>query len=321
MADVKNLLGAELARKVSEASLKLYVRATEYARERGIIIADTKFEFGLDEDGQLRVMDEVLTPGLVAFLARGHVPARLLTAELRQAIRARLSRDARLGEDGARAASAGRGHRAHAREILRSAAPPHGRDAQMSGARSRMRPRSADRSTDLPAAALMELVTNYLERLLWPPDRPQHHEPASRWLTIARYAYALLRDLMLGDLSLRAMSLVYTTMLAIVPLLAFSFSLLQGPRVPSRARAAAQQLPRAARAALGRAHAAHHRVRRQRERLGAARRQHLAVDPVRAVDGAEGRDQLQLRVEGRSAAQLRAPRQRVLERDARSSRC
>jgi phosphoribosylaminoimidazole-succinocarboxamide synthase len=62
MADVKNLLGAELARKVSEASLSLYGRATEYARERGIIIADTKFEFGLDEDGQLRVMDEVLTP-------------------------------------------------------------------------------------------------------------------------------------------------------------------------------------------------------------------------------------------------------------------
>jgi phosphoribosylaminoimidazole-succinocarboxamide synthase len=62
MAEVKDLLGAELARKVSEASLNLYARATEYARERGIIIADTKFEFGLDEDGELRVMDEVLTP-------------------------------------------------------------------------------------------------------------------------------------------------------------------------------------------------------------------------------------------------------------------
>ena len=90
-----------------------------------------------------------------------------------------------------------------------------------------------------------------------------------------------------------------------------------GPRVPSRARAAAQQLPRAARAALGRAHAAHHRVRGQRERLGAARPQHLAVDPVRAVDGAEGRRQLQLRVEGGPAAQLRAAFQRVSERHAR----
>jgi phosphoribosylaminoimidazole-succinocarboxamide synthase len=62
MAEARTLLGAELARKVSEKSLELYTRATEYARTRGIIIADTKFEFGLDEAGELRVMDEVLTP-------------------------------------------------------------------------------------------------------------------------------------------------------------------------------------------------------------------------------------------------------------------
>jgi phosphoribosylaminoimidazole-succinocarboxamide synthase len=62
MAEARNLLGAELARKVSEKSLELYTRATEYARTRGIIIADTKFEFGLGEAGELRVMDEVLTP-------------------------------------------------------------------------------------------------------------------------------------------------------------------------------------------------------------------------------------------------------------------
>jgi len=62
MAEARNLLGAELARKVREKSLELYARATEFARERGIIIADTKFEFGLDEGGDLRVMDEVLTP-------------------------------------------------------------------------------------------------------------------------------------------------------------------------------------------------------------------------------------------------------------------
>ena len=42
--------------------MELYSRATEFARARGIIIADTKFEFGLDEAGELRVMDEVLTP-------------------------------------------------------------------------------------------------------------------------------------------------------------------------------------------------------------------------------------------------------------------
>jgi phosphoribosylaminoimidazole-succinocarboxamide synthase len=62
MADVQNLLGKERAAEVAEASLQLYTHATEYARERGIIIADTKFEFGVDEEGRLRVMDEVLTP-------------------------------------------------------------------------------------------------------------------------------------------------------------------------------------------------------------------------------------------------------------------
>jgi phosphoribosylaminoimidazole-succinocarboxamide synthase len=62
MVEVDKLLGKELARKVSEASLALYRHATEHARARGIIIADTKFEFGLDDTGELRVMDEVLTP-------------------------------------------------------------------------------------------------------------------------------------------------------------------------------------------------------------------------------------------------------------------
>jgi phosphoribosylaminoimidazole-succinocarboxamide synthase len=60
--DAKDLIGADLTSKVREASLRLYTQATEYARARGIIIADTKFEFGLDEAGELRVMDEVLTP-------------------------------------------------------------------------------------------------------------------------------------------------------------------------------------------------------------------------------------------------------------------
>ena len=62
MAEARRLIGAELADRVAEISLQLYARATEYARERGIIIADTKFEFGLDDAGQLTVMDELLTP-------------------------------------------------------------------------------------------------------------------------------------------------------------------------------------------------------------------------------------------------------------------
>ena len=55
-------VGCDLAERVRAASLTLYRFAAAYARERGIIIADTKFEFGTDAEGTLYVMDEVLTP-------------------------------------------------------------------------------------------------------------------------------------------------------------------------------------------------------------------------------------------------------------------
>ena len=58
----EELLGADIAAQVRDASLRLYTEAADYARERGIIIADTKFEFGLDEHGTLTLIDEVLTP-------------------------------------------------------------------------------------------------------------------------------------------------------------------------------------------------------------------------------------------------------------------
>jgi phosphoribosylaminoimidazole-succinocarboxamide synthase len=61
-AHIVELVGPELANEVRDRSLALYRKAAEHARARGVIIADTKFEFGLDESGQLRVMDEVLTP-------------------------------------------------------------------------------------------------------------------------------------------------------------------------------------------------------------------------------------------------------------------
>jgi phosphoribosylaminoimidazole-succinocarboxamide synthase len=57
-----SLLGPDLAEKVRDASLKLYKEAAAYAKERGIIIADTKFEFGVDEAGVLYLIDEALTP-------------------------------------------------------------------------------------------------------------------------------------------------------------------------------------------------------------------------------------------------------------------
>lgn len=56
------LVGRELAEQVRDVSLRIYREAADYARGRGIIIADTKFEFGLDRDGRLTLIDEALTP-------------------------------------------------------------------------------------------------------------------------------------------------------------------------------------------------------------------------------------------------------------------
>src|SRR5918998_97361 len=59
---VRELIGDEKTALLRDTSLSLFSEAHDYARQRGIIIADTKFEFGLDKDGQLLLVDEVLTP-------------------------------------------------------------------------------------------------------------------------------------------------------------------------------------------------------------------------------------------------------------------
>lgn len=59
---VVELVGAEMAEKVRDVTLRLYTEAADYAKSKGIIIADTKFEFGLDKDGVLHLIDEALTP-------------------------------------------------------------------------------------------------------------------------------------------------------------------------------------------------------------------------------------------------------------------
>ena len=61
-AQTVDLLGEALATQVRDLSLKIYTEAAEFALKKGIIIADTKFEFGLDEHGVLHLIDEVLTP-------------------------------------------------------------------------------------------------------------------------------------------------------------------------------------------------------------------------------------------------------------------
>lgn len=62
LSQCASLLGEELTEQVNAKAIKLYSEAADYARSKGIIIADTKFEFGLDENGVLTLMDEVLTP-------------------------------------------------------------------------------------------------------------------------------------------------------------------------------------------------------------------------------------------------------------------
>ena len=61
-AECERIIGAELAAQVRDKAIALYTEAAAYAQQRGIIICDTKFEFGLDEHGTLTLMDEVLTP-------------------------------------------------------------------------------------------------------------------------------------------------------------------------------------------------------------------------------------------------------------------
>ena len=61
-AVMQDKVGVELANQIKQASLTLYQRAANYAADRGIIIADTKFEFGLDENNELVLIDEILTP-------------------------------------------------------------------------------------------------------------------------------------------------------------------------------------------------------------------------------------------------------------------
>ncbi len=63
------ILGTELAEKVKNATIDVYKKCADYALEKGLIIADTKFEFGLDENGELVLADEVLTPDSSRFWA------------------------------------------------------------------------------------------------------------------------------------------------------------------------------------------------------------------------------------------------------------
>lgn len=75
---------------------------------------------------------------------------------------------------------------------------------------------------------MIELFTTRIERWLFEPPESVIGKPIWQLTRVLRYPYALIRDILRGDLTLRAMSLIYTTLLSIVPLLALSFSVLKG---------------------------------------------------------------------------------------------
>jgi phosphoribosylaminoimidazole-succinocarboxamide synthase len=86
-ARAETIVGADTARRVRDLSLALYRSARDYARDRGIIIADTKFEFGLHE-GQLILIDEVLTPDSSRFWpAASYAPGRSQSSFDKQFVR------------------------------------------------------------------------------------------------------------------------------------------------------------------------------------------------------------------------------------------
>jgi phosphoribosylaminoimidazole-succinocarboxamide synthase len=126
------IVGQPLAEKIRETSIRLYREAADFAATRGILIADTKFEFGTDEKGNLVLIDEVLTADSFALLAGGRVQDRHLAAFVRQAVCARLPRDARLGQDAAGAEASRRGDRQDLGQVPRGARAPDGKGTLMS---------------------------------------------------------------------------------------------------------------------------------------------------------------------------------------------
>ena len=117
------LVGADLFEQVERTALALYAHAADYARERGIIIADTKFEFGLDADGQLVLGDEALTPDSSASGPRTSTD---------QAAPSHPSTSSSSGTTASRSAGT-RPHRARSCRTTSSPAPAHATSRRSSG--------------------------------------------------------------------------------------------------------------------------------------------------------------------------------------------
>jgi phosphoribosylaminoimidazole-succinocarboxamide synthase len=75
--EASRLVGEELMNQLRDKSIAIYKKASDYAAQRGIILADTKFEWGIDEDGEIMLIDEILTPDSSRFWpAEGYCPGK-----------------------------------------------------------------------------------------------------------------------------------------------------------------------------------------------------------------------------------------------------
>ena len=131
-AQVEEMIGAETAAELRRLTLEIYAKASAYARRKGLILADTKFEFGSIDGMGIVLADEVLTPDSSRYWPAAGIRARRAAAQLRQAICARLSGIDRMEQAGARARPA-RGCRvAYPTEIHGSVPPADGGNGELS---------------------------------------------------------------------------------------------------------------------------------------------------------------------------------------------
>ena len=123
-AAAARVVGADLLARLKRLTLALYAHGVAHAESKGIILADTKFEFGLTDRRRAAADRRDDDARFVTLLAEGHLPSRRAATELRQAVRARLSRIDQVEQAAAGAVAARRRRRQHAREVSRRLPPP-----------------------------------------------------------------------------------------------------------------------------------------------------------------------------------------------------
>ncbi len=130
IARMREILGDEVTYTLESMTRAVYTLGEKLSRDQGIIIADTKFEFGRDRDGHIILIDEVMTPDSSRFWAADAYTARPAAAEFRQAAAARLSRRRAtrrpLERRSPAAAAAGQRRRSHQQALSGSLSPDHG---------------------------------------------------------------------------------------------------------------------------------------------------------------------------------------------------